>query len=378
MDIARRVNQVRAHMEKEGIGLCVVTNDLNQFYLSGYKAIIYSRPILLAISMQEARLIVPGLEEDHAKAHYDPNFVDVYYEHPEKVDRGGSHLFFLKKMLDACPKGSKVGAEYASMSIGLEQFIREQGYEISDISPLIRRMRYIKDEEEKQLMRQAGKLVSEAMRISVEKAKPGVTEMEMDQFGNQYLLEETPKRHPGATLDIFVMSPGGLARTNMPHVFSSTRKYNEKEIVLHSRQVGLSGYRAEIERTFFLGKPSDRQMDIYKVMTEAQQAMLAAIKPGMTAGEADAIGRTIIQKAGLGQYSNHRCGHGIGVGLHEEPYLRYDNDLVLEENMAFSIEPGIYIPELGGFRHSDTVILTKDGSEKITEHAWKLEDLIFE
>lgn len=85
----------------------------------------------------------------------------------------------------------------------------------------------------------------------------------------------------------------------------------------------------------------------------------------------------VIQKAGLGEYSNHRCGHGIGLGLHEEPYLRFDNDLVLEEGMSFSIEPGIYIPELGGFRHSDTVILTKGGSRKITQCKRELEELIF-
>ncbi|MPN53312.1 putative dipeptidase PepE [bioreactor metagenome] len=87
--------------------------------------------------------------------------------------------------------------------------------------------------------------------------------------------------------------------------------------------------------------------------------------------------RRVIQKAGYGSYANHRCGHGIGVGLHEEPYLRFDNELVLQKGMVFSIEPGIYIPQVGGFRHSDTVILTEKGSMKITDYKNKLEDLIF-
>lgn len=227
------------------------------------------------------------------------------------------------------------------------------------------------------MMVEAGKLVSEAMRISLDNAASGVTEMEMDAFGNTYLFEEVPKRYPNATLDIFVMSPGGLARTNMPHVFSNTRKYEENEIVLHSRQVGLNGYRAEIERTFFIGDPSAEQKHVYTVMTQAQQAMLKAIRPGMTAGEADMSARKIIQDAGFGKYSNHRAGHGIGLGLHEEPYLRFDSDLVLKKGMAFSIEPGIYIPELGGFRFSDTVILTDGGSMKITNCANTLEELTF-
>ena len=261
--------------------------------------------------------------------------------------------------------------------MGMALYIQNQGFTLCDIGAFIQHERYIKSAEEIAMMEKAGDLVSKAMAASLEQVRPGVTEMDMDQFGNALIMEETPRLYPGATLDIFVMSPGGLARTNMPHVFSNTRKYQENEIVLHSRQVGLDGYRAEIERTFFLGKPSDKQREVFRVMTEAQQTMLDGIRPGMTAGEADALGRRVIQKAGLGEYSNHRCGHGIGLGLHEEPYLRFDNDLVLEEGMSFSIEPGIYIPELGGFRHSDTVILTKGGSRKITQCKRELEELIF-
>ncbi len=82
-------------------------------------------------------------------------------------------------------------------------------------------------------------------------------------------------------------------------------------------------------------------------------------------------------ESGYAEYAIHRIGHGIGIGNHEEPYLRFDSDLVLEEGMVFSIEPGIYIPELGGFRHSDTVILTKDGNQLITDYPTELENLIF-
>ena len=77
-------------------------------------------------------------------------------------------------------------------------------------------------------------------------------------------------------------------------------------------------------------------------------------------------------------YSNHRIGHGLGLSEHEEPYLRFDNELILEEGMTFSIEPGIYIPGIGGFRHSDTVIITKNGAEWITKYTRSVEDLIFE
>ena len=376
MEVMHRVEKLREEMKRQNVALTFVAGHENQFYFSDYKAIIYSRLILLAIGENKTSLIVPGLEEDHAKAHSQVDDVFVYYEQPEKVNLGSTPMHFIDMLLSELPKGSKIGIEYSAMPVSLAYALKDKGYELCDMGGFIQRMRYIKDAEEIAMMEKAGELVSEALEISIANAKAGVTELEMDQFGNGYLMQEVPRRYPGATLDIFVMSPGGLARTNMPHVFSNTRAYEENEIVLHSRQIGLSGYRAEIERTFFIGKPSEKQKDVFRVMTEAQQVMLDGIRPGMTAGEADALGRKVIQKAGLGEYSNHRCGHGIGLGLHEEPYLRFDNELVLEEGMAFSIEPGIYIPELGGFRHSDTVILTKDGSRKITSCKRELEDLI--
>ena len=377
MDVSTRVDRLREEMRRQEIGLALILGHENMFYYSNYKAIINSRQIIITVDEKRVSAIVPGLEEDHAKAHATVDQVLVYYEHPEKVAQGGSYQYFLDGMLAELPKGARVGVELGAIPMGMALYIQNQGFTLCDIGAFIQHERYIKSAEEIAMMEKAGDLVSKAMAASLEQVRPGVTEMDMDQFGNALIMEETPRLYPGATLDIFVMSPGGLARTNMPHVFSNTRKYEENEIVLHSRQVGLDGYRAEIERTFFLGKPSDKQREVFRVMTEAQQTMLDGIRPGMTAGEADALGRRVIQKAGLGEYSNHRCGHGIGLGLHEEPYLRFDNDLVLDEGMSFSIEPGIYIPELGGFRHSDTVILTKGGSRKITQCKRELEELIF-
>lgn len=377
MDVSKRVDTLRKEMKTQGVALSFIVGHENMFYFTNYKAIIYSRPIMVAVGEQKVSVIAPGLEEDHAKAHATADEIFIYYEHPEKKDRGPSHLYFVDKLLSYVPKGEKIGIEFGIASLGFASYIESKGYKLYDIGGFIQRMRYIKSPEEIKLMELAGELVSNALAVSIENIHPGDTEMEMDQLGNSYLMAEVPKRLPGGTLDIFVMSPGGIERTNMPHVFSNTRRYDKNEIILHSRQVGLNGYRAEIERTIFLGEPSAKRKEVHKIMTEAQQLMLDSIKPGLTCGEIDLIARSVIQKAGLGEYSNHRCGHGIGLGLHEEPYLRFDNDLILEENMSFSIEPGIYLPDLGGFRHSDTVILTKNGSRKITSYKRELEELIF-
>ncbi|MGG4498683.1 M24 family metallopeptidase [Brevibacillus reuszeri] len=150
------------------------------------------------------------------------------------------------------------------------------------------------------------------------------------------------------------------------------------DTVIHTRQVVFNGYRAELERTVFIGEPSKQQRKTFEVMRLAQETAMEFIKPGVTAKQVDKVARNVIHKAGLGEYAIHRVGHGIGVSSHEEPYLRFDNDLVLEEGMVYTIEPGIYIPGLGGFRHSDTVVLTAGGNKLITEYLRDLDSLVFE
>lgn len=132
-----------------------------------------------------------------------------------------------------------------------------------------------------------------------------------------------------------------------------------------------------VKELFFVGQPTEQQKTAFQAALEAQLTALEVIKAGISAKEVDNAARKVFQEAGLEEYSIHRTGHGIGIGLHEEPSLRFDNDLILQEGMVFTIEPGIYIPGVGGFRHSDTVILTDKGTELITEYPREMRDLIF-
>lgn len=254
--------------------------------------------------------------------------------------------------------------------------LKESGFDIENVEADITTMRSVKSDEEIEMIKESGKLVSHALKESVENTKSGMSELEMDYFGNEYLFKEVSKTYPDSTFDYFVMSPSGIERTNMPHVFSNSRKLEDTDIIIHSRQVGLNGYRAECERTMFIGEPTEKQRDVFNVMVEAQKAALDFIKVGVTAREVNQQALDVIDKAGLKEYVVHRTGHGIGIGLHEEPSLRFDNELKLEAGMVFCIEPGIYIPGVGGFRHSDTVVLEKDGTVLITEYTRDIESLI--
>lgn len=127
------------------------------------------------------------------------------------------------------------------------------------------------------------------------------------------------------------------------------------------------GYASDSSRTVAYGTPTDKQKEIYEIDREAQQAAIEAAKPGITAAELDAVARDIITKAGYGEYFIHRLGHGIGKNVHEFPSIMQGNDLVIEEGMCFSIEPGIYIPGVGGVRIEDCGVVTKNGFEPFTK-----------
>lgn len=373
----QRINKLRNDFSTLGIDAAIVLNFENQFYFSGLKAITYSRPIVLGIDSGTTHLIIPSLEEEHAKHKTSIENLYVYHETKLRSFEGESYLDYFSKLLDQFPKNSRIGIEFSSLPVILGNMLSEKGFTLVNLDKHIAAMRFVKDEEELKLIREAGRLVSIALKNSLENARAGITEMELDQFGNRALFQEVANTHPDSTLDFFVMSPSGVKRTNMPHVFSNTRALEAKDIIIHSRQVGFNGYRAECERTFFIGEPTSEQEKVFNIALEAQIEVLKQIKVGMRASDVNEIARLIIADAGLEPYMNHRTGHGIGIGLHEEPSLRFDNELVLTEGMVFCVEPGIYVPDIGGFRHSDTVILTNNGTELITEYPSTLEELIF-
>lgn len=375
MKLHQRIERLRESLEVRGLDAAVIFNFENQFYFSGLRAITYSRPIILIVERARQSLIIPKLEENHAKEKTD---VDTLYVYHEVESAGGESTDYRALFAQAMAKldAAKIGIEYGSLPGDFTFMIQNQGFQIEDISRDIARLRAVKSDEEVQMIKKSGELVSGALKHTVENAAAGKSELEIDYHGNQFLFGEISKKYTDSTLDYFVMSPSGLTRTNMPHVFSNTRKLADGDIIIHSRQVGLNGYRAECERTFFVGEPTKRQREVFEVMLRAHIAALDFIKVGVTAAEVNAAALDIIREAGLEKYVSHRTGHGIGIGQHEEPSLRFDNELVLEAGMVFCVEPGIYVPGVGGFRHSDTVVLTEDGTDVITEYPRNLERLI--
>ncbi len=364
-------------MQRHGISISIIFEPDNQYYLTGFKAICYTRPIVTVINMDSIELIVPALEEEHATAQADVDKIHVYYEQPEKAYLGISYLDHLNKILSRIPTGANIGAEYDILTTSQYKYLTSEGFNVVDVGNKIKVMRFYKDQDEIKLLEIAGKLSDIALKGSLESAYPGQSELEFDLYGDKALLEYVSQHYPNTEIGYENWTCSGIERTVMPHLYSNTRKLQKGDVIIHSRQVWVDGYRAENERTFFIGEPTLKQKEAFKLAVEAEKVGMEIIKPGIMAKEVDLAARQVFKKAGYEQYANHRIGHGLGLSEHEEPYLRFDSDLILEEGMVFTIEPGIYVPGIGGFRHSDTVILTKDGIKTITKYPRELEDLIF-
>ncbi|MFK2825740.1 Xaa-Pro peptidase family protein [Bacillus sp. B190/17] len=377
MKAANRLEGFRSYMDEKQVELSLVWEPDNQYYLSGFRAITYSRPIVTLISRDSTELIVPGLEEVHAKEKAAVDRMYVYYEQIDKSHKETSYLDHLTKLLKKYPSGSRIGIEMDSLPSSVYIYLKEFGFQLIDIGRKIIEMRTIKDEKEIELLKIAGKLSDYAISESLKHARVGISELEFDSYGDKLLLEIASKQYAEELIGYENWTCSGVTRSEMPHLYSSTRKFEDGDMVVHSRQVWFNGYRAENERTFFVGTPTEKQKDLLKLAIEAQQVGMEIIRPGITAKEVDIAAYKVFKKAGYGEFVNHRIGHGLGLSEHEEPYLRFDNDLVLQEGMVYTIEPGVYVPGLGGYRHSDTVILTKDGSYSITQYPRDIEHLMF-
>jgi Xaa-Pro dipeptidase len=138
----------------------------------------------------------------------------------------------------------------------------------------------------------------------------------------------------------------------------------------------VNGYGAECERTFFVKPPTAQMVDLFKTMRAARRRAFDLVRPGAPCTEIDQVANDFLHQEGLGEYLLHRSGHGFGLGNHEGPWVAQGSQDVLAANMLISIEPGIYIPDVGGFRHSDTVRVTEDGYECLTRYPDELADLV--
>ncbi|MEV6879188.1 Xaa-Pro peptidase family protein [Amycolatopsis sp. NPDC051128] len=233
--------------------------------------------------------------------------------------------------------------------------------------PVVRELRMRKDAAEIASLRNAGAAIDRVHARVHEWLRPGRTEAEVGADIAAAIVEEG---HVRADFVIVGSGPNGAS----PHHDVSGRVIERGDVVVVDIGGPLpAGYNSDSTRTYAVGEPRDADVaETYAVLQRAQAAAVAAVRPGVTAEQVDAAARDVITEAGFGEYFIHRTGHGIGLDVHEEPYIIAGNALPLEPGMAFSVEPGIYQPGRWGARLEDIVIVTEDGVESVNNQPHEL------
>ena len=229
---------------------------------------------------------------------------------------------------------------------------------------LIERLRAVKDAAELALMRQSARLISEVWTAAVRNVKPGISELAVAAD-----IERGMKLQ-GASGPSFETIVASGPRSAWPHARPTPKLLRKNELVVLDQGAILRDYCSDMTRTVFLGRSSAavraKVRALYDAVLQAQQAAIAAIRPGISAATVDAAARKVLKQSGLERYFTHSTGHGLGLEIHEMPRLGHGEETLLEAGMVITVEPGIYIDRLGGIRIEDEVLVTSRGGEVLT------------
>lgn len=236
-------------------------------------------------------------------------------------------------------------------------------------SRVMKSLRMIKTPEEISFLKQAGSIADEAYREILDLRIYGMSEVDLASK-----IEEA-MRNRGAERVAFETLVASGSNSALPHYRAGLRKIGKGDVVILDYGCRVGGYCSDITRTVVCGKATEEVKQVYEVVRRAQERGVKAVKKGVSAQEIDRAARSEIEGAGYGEYFIHRTGHGIGLDVHEEPYIVEGNSLLLDEGMAFSVEPGIYIPGRFGVRVEDIVVVGRDGAERMNDAGRNLEIL---
>jgi Xaa-Pro aminopeptidase len=350
-DYAGRVERLQGSMEDTGVDVALLSVGADLPYFTGYEARPSERLTVLVVPTRGVPiLLVPLLEAPG-------------------VETGPFEVRSWTEVDDPVALATSIVSDPGSVAVGdhmwavfLTRFQLHWG-EASWLpaSELTRELRIRKDPGEVELLRRAAHGIDRIMdRMSADVRFAGRTESELARHLADLTLAEG---HESAEFTIVASGPNGAS----PHHHPGDRVIDEGDIVVCDFGGRLGGYYSDSTRTFVVGEPTDVQREVHELVVAANEAGRRAVAPGVTCEVVDAAARSVIDEVGFGEYFVHRTGHGIGLEVHEHPYLVSGNDLPLEPGMTFSVEPGIYLHGQFGVRIEDIVVCTSDGVESLND-----------
>jgi len=352
-----RVGEVVSALVEQKLDLLAIAPSDNLFYVLGFSPIPDERLCLLLLSEHGVVFIVPALNADQSAGHVSG------IELLPWADADGFQSALDAGLARVAPGGTRLAAVDPLMRA--DHLLALQGNvdsstEYVSAEVVLRELREVKSVQELELLKESALTADRAISAAIDACQAGISETDVAALAaNEF-------RAAGADDVGFTIVASG-PHSALPHHHTGTRLLQHGDAIVVDLGGRRAGYWSDITRFAVVGEPTAECLKVIDVVEHAVQAAMAAARPGATAGDVDAAARGTIEAAGYGEYFVHRTGHGLGVSVHEPPWIVARSADVLRERMVFSIEPGIYLPGRFGVRLEEIVFLTADGCERLSE-----------
>lgn len=354
-----RFDKLAAALQAAGADCLAVMPGVNMVYFTGLSFHLSERPTLALFPRTgDPALILPALEATKPETGPAPIPWQLF---PWTDEQGPAGAF--KQACEALDLSGRVLAiEELTMRVLELKLLKAHttGVKLAAAEPILAQLRMIKDQAELANMRRAVEITEAALMDTLEKVRAGMTEKDIAAE-----LQVACLRYGAEGMPFEPIVLAG-ARSALPHGAPTDRPIRAGQMLLFDFGVSANGYASDITRTFALDEVDDEMKKIYDIVLRANEAGRAAARPGAEIQEVDRAARKVINDAGYKEFFTHRTGHGLGLAGHEAPYACEGDATVLEPGMVFTVEPGIYLPNKGGVRIEDDVVITEAGGESLT------------
>ena len=350
-----RIEALRRRMHDAGVDLVALAPTDNFRYVVGFSPVADERACMLLVTSDAALVLMPSLNAEQALAEA-PDLELVTW-----ADDAGPAAALQDALARAGGDAARRAGADPEMRgdhlLLLQAAIPDAAFVTASV--VVGPLREVKSDDELSALQAAARTGDEAVRAAFAACRPGATELDV---GEAAAAAFRARGSEEVLMTIVGSGPNGA----FPHHHSGSRALAPGDPVVIDLVARQSGYASDITRMAFVGTPSERYLEVHGVVDAAVQAGLAAARPGATCHEVDAAARGVIEDAGFGKWFVHRTGHGLGLSVHEPPWIMRGEDVALQEGMVHSIEPGIYLPGEFGVRLEEIVHVTAEGCERFS------------
>ena len=386
-----RVDRLRGVMAANDLGAVYVSSPTNLRYFAGLRYLPTERPAAVVVPREgEITFFGPIIEKEHLG--YQTRIVTKAFHYQDYPGEVHPMKLFASWLGEMGLTGKKIGVDNPAF------YSSPWGYKGPRLSDLVREsafiplgeelgeMRLTKSENELACIRETVRWGHTAHELLQKYLAPGAYDFEAatkaSLEASVLMKGELGPEFKGTTTSPLTAHAGirGQVGANsaFPHSVSIERPVRKGDVVGTGAGADIEGYHSELERNLFMGKPDDRERRYHRIALEMQRAAFEALRPGAKCSDADRASYDVAKGHGVTELLRHHTGHGMGLEGHEPPFLDVGDDTVIRPNMVLSCEPGLYVPGLGGFRHSDTVIINEDSAEWVNKYPRDTDSLTIE